>query len=291
MAMKVSWFFKEALISLKRNWVMSLAAITTVALSLLIVGVFAFTALTLDQMISSLEREVEVEAFLKDTATTQEINDLQHKIFNWSEVDKVRYISKEEALRRFRREHPELTQEIGDVNPLPASFQVQLKDPHDVEKVAKRLEKVEIVEEVEYGKKIVKKLFAATNAIRLVGTVFILLLSFVSLALITITIRLAIFARRQEVAIMRLVGASNWFIRLPFLLEGMIEGLIGALLATIIIFFLRTSFFLRIKESLKFLPIEFSSLLFFQVSFGLIVAGLTIGALGSTIALRKYLKV
>lgn len=289
--MKVSWFIREALISLRRNWVMSLAAITTVALSLLIVGVFAFTALTLDQMISNLEKEVEVEAFLKDDATTQEINELQAKIFNWQEVEKVNFISKEKALEIFRKEHPDLTKELEGVNPLPASFQIRLKNPRDVEKVAKRLEKEEIVEEVEYGKKIVKKLFAATNAIRLIGMVFILLLSFVSLALIAITIRLAIFARRQEIAIMRLVGASNWFIRLPFLLEGMIEGFVGALLATLLVYILRVSFFARIKEAIAFLPISFSPLLFWQVSFGLMIAGISIGALGSTIALRRYLKV
>jgi cell division transport system permease protein len=288
---RVSWFLKEAFISLRRNLVTSFAAITAVALCLFVLGVFGLFILEVGQIISSLESDVEVVAFLKDTATTQEINDLQHQIFNWPEIDKMKYVSKEEALRRFRKEHPDLTQEIGDVNPLPASFEIQLKDPHNVEKVAKRLEKVEVVEEVKYGKKYVRNLFKLTSTLRKIGLLFIILLLFVSVTLIAITIRLAIFARRQEVAIMRLVGASNWFIRLPFLLEGMIEGFAGSALASIVIYLLWIFFFPWIEKALPFLPFEMSYMLVFQIIFGLIVFGLTIGALGSTIALRRYLKV
>ncbi len=293
MVMRISWFFKEAIISLKRNWVMSMAAISTVALSLLVLGLFAFVALTLDDLITSFERQVEIEVFLKDEAPFQEVQALQEKIISWKEVKNVKYVSKEEALRKFKekyKDNPEMIEAIPG-NPLPASFQISLKNPKNVVRVAKRLEGRKEIDEVKYGQQVVEKLFAVTKVVRMIGLLFILLLGFASLSLIVITIRLAIFARRNEVSIMRLVGASNWFIRLPFLLEGMGQGLIGAIIAIILIHFTRVTFFEKIAKSLSFLPISFGFDLFLKLSASLIVAGLCIGALGSSIALRRFLKV
>jgi cell division transport system permease protein len=291
--MKVSWFLKEALISLRRNWVMSLAAISTVALSLLVVGIFAFVALSLEQIITNLERQVEVEAFLEDGATFNEIQVLQDKIISWEEVKKLDFISKDKALEIFKerfKDQPDMLKGLtSDV--LPASFKISLKDPHDAKSVAGRLKREGIVEDVTYGADVAERLFVVGRVLRWVGLIFILVLGFASLSLIAITIRLAIFARRHEVAIMRLVGASNWFIRLPFLFEGMAQGLLGAVLAGGGLYLLKRLFFEQVVKLLAFLPITMDSRLFINVNLGLLVAGLCIGALGSTIALRRFLKV
>ncbi len=272
---------------------MSLAAISTVALSLLVVGIFAFVALSLEQIITNLERQVEVEAFLEDGATFNEIQVLQDKIIGWGEVKKLEFISKDKALEIFKerfKDQPDMLKGLtADV--LPASFKISLKDPHDAKSVAERLKKEVIVEDVTYGADVAERLFIVGRVLRWVGLVFILVLGFASLSLIAITIRLAIFARRHEVAIMRLVGASNWFIRLPFLFEGMTQGFLGAVLAGGGLYLLRRLFFERIVDLLAFLPIIMSSRLFINVNLGLLVAGLCIGALGSTIALRRFLKV
>lgn len=291
--MRVSWFLKEAFVSLRRNWVMSLAAVSTIALSLLVVGVFAFVALSLDQVITNLERQVEVEAFLEDGATFNEIQALQDKIIGWEEVKKLDFISKDKALEIFKerfKDQPDMLKGLtSDV--LPASFKISLKDPYDAKNVARELKKEAIVEDVTYGADVAERLFVVGRVLRWVGLVFILVLGFASLSLIAITIRLAIFARRHEVAIMRLVGASNWFIRLPFLFEGMVQGLLGAILAGGGLYLLRRLFFEQVVKLLSFLPITMSSRLFLNVNFGLLVVGLCIGALGSTIALRRFLKV
>lgn len=291
--MRVSWFFVEAFKSIKRNWVMSLASILTVALSLSVVGVFMFGTITLNELIGTFEKQVEIEVFLLDSAEPKAVESLQEKIISWSEIDTVRYISKEEALERFKqryKDQPELIENLPG-NPLPASFVVRLKDPKQVEKVAKRFDGNEIVDEVEYGKKYVDRLFEAIKVIRYAGITFITLLAFVSIVLIVLTIRLAIYARRQEIAIMRLVGASNWFIRIPFIIEGCVQGFIGALLAAGSLYLLKISVFQNIKEQLLWLPLKFEVSLLLQISEGLVIGGLAIGAIGSTIALRRFLKV
>ncbi len=291
--MRVSWFLGEAITSLKRNWEISLAAIYNVALSLLIVGVFSLVVLTLNQFVTRLENQVEIEAFLVDGASFDTIQALQDKIISWAEVKDVKYISKEEALERFKqlyKDQPDMWKNLSG-NPLPASYQITLKNPRDVEEVASRLRKEQVVESLDYGQQIVKRLFSVTSTLRTVGLVFIILQGFVSISLIGLTIRLAIYARRNEVAIMRLVGASNWFIRLPFLLEGMLQGIIGSMVAIIVIYFLKIGFFESIVQQLKFLNITFASALFIKVSIGLLLGGMAIGAFGSTLSLRRYLKV
>lgn len=291
--MKVSWFVKEAFISLKRNWVMSLAAIATVTLSLFVAGIFAFIVLTLNELVGKYEKQVEIKVFLKDTADPATIQKLQDEIVSWQEIEVVLYVSKEEALERFKqqfKDQPDLIENLPG-NPLPASFEIRLKDPQLIDKVAARFDGRPEVYLVEYGKAYVEKFFQVIRVIRYTGTVFIALLSFVSVVLIVLTIRLAIFARRQEIAIMRLVGASNWFIRLPFVIEGCVQGILGALFAGGAIYILKVTFFEKLKEQVLWLPISLDITIFWQVMFGILLGGLAIGAFGSGIALRRFLKV
>lgn len=291
--MRFSWFFLEAFKSMIRNGLMTIASVLTIALSLFLVGLFTFASVTINQTIGSFEKQLEIEVFLKDEASPQDIQSLQDTINSWSEVETVTYISKEEALQRFKeryKDHPELIENIQG-NPLPASFVIRLKDPQKVEEVAKRFDGNPAVEDVEYGQKYVKRLFEALKVIRYSGFAFILLLAFVSIILISITIRLAIFARRQEISIMRLVGASNWFIRLPFVIEGCIQGLLGALVAAAGIYIIRATVLEKLRSQILWLPINFSSTLFWQITAGLVLGGLALGAIGSAVAMRRYLRV
>lgn len=290
--MRFSWFFVEAVKSMIRNGLMTFASILTIGLSLFIVGLFTFALVTINQTLGSFEKQLEIEVFLKDDASPQTVQELQDRINSWEEVETVSYISKEEAIQRFKeryKDHPELIENISG-NPLPASFVIRLKDPQKVEEVAKRFDGNPAVEDVEYGQKYVKRLFEVLRVIRFSGFAFIMLLALVSIILISITIRLAIFARRQEISIMRLVGASNWFIRLPFIIEGCLQGILGSFLAAAGVYAVRVTVLESLRSQILWLPLNFSMTLFWQISFGLLVGGLALGSLGSAIAMRRYLR-
>ncbi len=312
--MKISpiYFTKEALSSFRRNLVQSIAAITTVALCLMVVGLIIIVLFVGGELIKNIESKVEIEVFLEGpemtTASsavtkTELVDQVQLTIKSWSEVKTVQYLSKEDALEEFRetfKDSPDVLNQITD-NPLPASYRISLNDPRDVDKVAQRLEELPNIQglvgdpetNIKYGQDTVEKLFALTRWISYAAAGFASLLIFVSLVLITNTIRLAIFARRKEIAIMRLVGASSWFVRWPFLLEGMIEGLIGAGIAVMILTVVWRTFFANLASGkvLAFMAFPFDEVAFAQLAMMLLLSGAMIGALGSVIALRRFLRV
>ncbi len=269
------------------------------------------------QVIKKLEDKVEIEVFLEGldgpapaagtTAGTvgrwDQAQQFGNTVRAWDEVEKVEYISKERALEIFKknfRNSPEVISQI-EGNPLPASYSISLKNPRDVEKVANRIKKLPYIKEisgdaeknVKYGRDTVRKLFQVTRWISIAAAGFATLLIFVSLVLITNTIRLAIFARRKEIGIMRLVGASSWFIRWPFLLEGMLEGLTGALIAIFVLTGLWRTFFANLATGkvFAFLTFNFDQSAFIRLAFLLALSGAAIGAAGSFIALRRFLKI
>lgn len=287
------YFLKESLTSFRRNWVMSTAAIVTVAVSLLVVGGVIIGASTISNIIKNEEQKVEIVTFIKDGTPPESVDALKGEVSSWSGIKSVAYVSKDEALRRLRvqlKDAPEMLQAM-EGNPLPASLEVRLSDPHQVQSVAAKLKGRPELDEVRYGQDYVSKLFAVSRVIRGAGVAFVGLLSFASLVLIANTIRLAIFARRREVGIMRLVGASNWFIRWPFLLEGVMQGTIGAVLAIGTLYLLKMTVLSWLVTTLPFLSLRFDSTLFAQLVFGLTLGGMFIGASGSAVALRRFLRV
>lgn len=287
------YFSKEALVSFRKNLVMSIASVSTVAVSLLLIGIFVIVAFTVQNIIESIEKKVEIQAFLKDEATEEQVANLQQQIATMKEVKEVKYVSKDEALERLKqdlKDNPEMLNALQG-NPLPASLEIKLENPQEVDVIAKRIEGRQEIDELKYGQQIVGKLFAVTNVIRVIGIVLVSLLIFASLVLIANTIRLALFARRKEIAIMRLVGASNWFIRMPFLMEGIFQGFIGSLLAVMVIYFTKLTLFDKAKEILPFFPVEISQGFFYQIIGILILFGILIGAIGSLFAIRRFLKV
>jgi len=288
------YFVNEALVSLRRNLVMSIAATTTVAISLLVLGSFVTMSLMLGNVLDQTEREVGlVKVFLKDAAAQEQVKSLQDKTVTMKDVDAVDYVSKEQALERLKAKmkgHPEIFQEMQG-NPLPASLEIRVKHPEAAKTVAGALRGDAAIDEIKYSSQLIDRLVASTSIIRWLGYLFIGLLTFASLVLIANTIRLAIHSRRREVAIMRLVGASNWFIRWPFLLEGIFQGVVGALIAVILLSVANEAIFDRIRSILSFLPLTASQNFFFNLVAALALAGIAVGSLGSLLALRRYLKV
>jgi len=292
----VSYYVKEALVSFKRNGVMSIAAISTVAISLFFIGFFVILAMIFNTKFGHLETEANVSVYLKETVTTDQTTGLQKTILSMKEVESAKYISKGEALKRFKtrmKDSPGLLDALSG-NPLPASFEVKFKEefrtPDSVDKLRDRLKNKEEVDEI-IGQEVVKRLFAIASVARWIFVTVIGLLCFAAITLIVNAIRLAIYARRKEIEIMRLVGASNWFIRWPFIIEGMTSGLIGAFTATLLLLIANSQLFQRVENIVPFLSFSVDQTNFVYIVLSLFIVGMLIGAIGSGLALRKFLRI
>ena len=219
----------------------------------------------------------------------------------------VRYKSQDEALEEYKetmsnRNAADAVAALDGENPVPASLVIKLNDPQQVEATANKLiadedfiavadDPDDVGTSVQYGRETVERLFSVTNYIRIGAIVLVALLTFVAFVFINNTIRLAISARRREIAIERLVGASNGFIRGPFVAEGMLEALIGSILAVAALHFGMGALVPRLENSLQFLSFTLSQRIVLETYAGLVVIGLILGTFGSIIAMRRYLKV
>jgi len=290
----VGYFFKESLKSLFRNGMMSVASIVTVAVSLLICGVFWLLLLNVNHIATALESDVEIRAFIKEDVSGDEADQLRQEIAAFPGTLEVVFVSKEEALEEMKKQFGDdqgLLAALDGKNPLPDSLVVKTKSPSDVIPIAQRLESNPLLEKVRYGKGIVEKLFALINWVRLLGVGMIILLAIGAVVLIAITIRLTVYARRREVTIMKYVGATDWFIRWPFILEGMILGLIGSLAASGALYWAYMVLLDNLSASLGFVKLVRQPEMLWQMSFGLIALGTFLGAAGSVISLRRFLRV
>jgi cell division transport system permease protein len=275
-----------------RNGVMSLAATATMILMLLLLAGFWVIQTGLTAGLEFVEQKVQVVAELKEPVAPILIDDLQARVAAMPEVASVEFVSKEEAIARFRERekqkgHEDLTQFL-DTNPLPASLQVTLKDPNVYGNVVEFLRKQSTVEKVDPVESYVNRLLTVTTILRTAGLVILGLVGLTVLFIIINTIRLAVVARAEEIEIMRLVGASDAFVRWPFIFEGALVGAIGAAV-TLVLFALvadplsgvMTSFF-------EVLPLQLGSLVR-DVVVLTVGAGLGLGSLGAWLSVRSYL--
>jgi cell division transport system permease protein len=292
---RISFFLKEAFGSLKRNYFMTIAALVTVFLSIVVLGGVLVFVYTTDALLAEVESKVEITVYLVTDPDPEpsEIEAMQGEIMGWSEVKSSTFVSKEDALERLKedfKDNPEILEGLTG-NPLPASFEIALNDPQTVETVAGRFDGDPIVDEVSYGKEIADKIFSFTSQARNFLLIFIVLLGIVAILLISNTIRLSIFARKREVEIMKLVGATNWFIRWPFLIEGVTVGFFGALFAAVVVLVANSFLVGKIRGSMPFMAVPLDAVPYVIVTLVLLAVGVVIGAVGSGIGLRRFLKV
>lgn len=290
----MKYFFKEALKSMKRNGLMTLASISTVALSLFMLGVFLCGVMNLNNMASNLENQVQLSVYLKDGLTTEQIMETGKQIKAIPNLKQLEFVNKEQAMKDFKErlgEQQQLVNALDGVNPLPNSYVLTFENPEDVKTTAKLVTTFSGVESTHYGQDIIEELFRITQVIRFGGIVLIAFLAGATLFIISNTIRLTVFARRKEIAIMKYVGATNGFIRWPFLIEGMLLGLIGAIIAVACVGWLYNFITLEVARSLAFFPLVPMFPFFYDVILYLLAGGIVVGAIGSTISLRQYMKV
>ncbi|WP_378950464.1 permease-like cell division protein FtsX [Pelosinus sp. sgz500959] len=290
----IEYFIKEAVSSIRRNGLMSFASISTVALSLLILGMFLIMVLNLNNMASNLESQVQVSVYLQDGLSDVQMREIGTKITKLPGVNQVIFVAKEEAMSRFKErlgEQQSILKALDGNNPLPNAFEVKMDSPEKVKPVAQAIAQIKGVENAKYGQEVVEQLFTLTRMIRIFGVILIGFLALAALFIISNTIRLTVFARRREIGIMKYVGATDWFIRWPFLLEGIILGFGGALLAVVLLNQTYGALIHQVYESLAFLPLIPQYPFINYISIVLLLIGTIIGALGSTISLRKFMQV
>lgn len=288
------YFFKEAFKSIFRNGWMSVASIATVTVSLIILGAFVLVVANTNYIAAQMESDVEIAAYLELDAPDEETDNLREVVSDMEGVAEVNVVPKEEGLAKlsnqFGKDH-DLMGAMGGENPLPDYIVVKAEDPENVPVLAKEIEELEYIESVDYGQGVVERLFSLTNWIRVGGLVTIGLLAAATVFLIAITIRLTIFARKKEIEIMQCVGASKWFIRAPFFLEGMFLGLVGSLLASIVLYFSYNMLVEQISSTLSFLPVVTDFNLLISILLVVLVAGPLVGTIGSMFSLRRFLQV
>ena len=290
--MRTKLFFSEAVRSIGANFSTTIAATMTVLIGMFLLGLFIALFSWVNSWTDHVRKDVIVKVFFVQDATEQQINAVRSKALTFPETKGVVFISKEEALERMKERYPDLTQNLSS-NPLPPAFEVTPKDADQVKALADRLQPLPTgVDKVDYAEKKTQRILAVTNVIKYIFLLGSLILLAASTILIANTIRLSIFSRRREVEVMKLVGASNWFIRGPFMLEGVICGLIGAL-AAVVLLVLAKEFALPVIEghSSTFREDDVQALSFPVVAIILVGVSLLVGAAGSGITLRRFLQI
>jgi cell division transport system permease protein len=296
--MRFGFFLKEALRGLSRSSAPALAATLTVLLTALVLGVFIPIVQATTGTANEVRGRVVVDVFIKEGATAQERQQLRSAIESTQNVKSVEFISKAEALERAQEKNPKAFKEGSELlgaNPLPASFRVTPDDPDRLSTIVDRLApngepQLAAIDEVRNREEDTDKILSATGLVKILTAGLAALLVFASIALIANTIRLSIFARRREVEVMKLVGATNWFIRWPFVIEGVIVGFMGGVLAVLLLTIAKETFIDPLSDRFALLAapdtIDFPLLIVL-----LLVACVAVSAAGSGITLRRFLRV
>jgi len=284
---------KTAWKHIRRSPYQSLAAVLIMFLTFLIATIFTLVAGGSQIVLRYFESRPQVTAFFKDEATAGQIDTLKAKLIQTGKVEETKFISKEEALQIYREQNKDepLLLEMVTANILPASLEVSIKNIIDIDQVAGVLKNDTTVEEVVFQEDVVEALYRWTGSIRKIGIGLISVLSLVSFLIILVIIGMKITIRKSEIEILQLIGASNSYIRAPFVLEGIIYGVGGAVLAwglSYILLLYATPFIIKFLVGIPVLPVSYY---FMLIVLGIeMLAGFIIGSLGSFIAVRRYLK-
>ena len=290
--MRTKLFVSEAVRSIGANISTTVAATMTVLIGMFLLGLFIALFSWVNSWTDHVRKDVIVKVFFVQDASETQINAVRSKVVTFPETKDAVFISKEEALRRMKQKYPELTDNLSS-NPLPAAFEVTPKNADQVKAIADKLQPLPAgVDKIDYAEKKTERILAVTNVIKYIFLLGSLILLAASTILIANTIRLSIFSRRREIEVMKLVGASNWFVRGPFMLEGVICGLIGAVTAVVLLV-LAKELALPVIEghSSTFSESDVHALSFPLTALILVGVSLMIGAAGSGITIRRFLQV
>ena len=280
----MSLALREAMLGFKRAPVLSALSVTTIAFSLFAFGLFSLVALNIRNTLRNVESRVEIRAFLVDSTPPESIAAAMGDIGVYTEVARVEYVTPEQALERARKELGEFN-DVFEAGVLPGSIDVRLRDgfrdPNTVKQIADRIKDYSFIDDVRFGEEWVKKLYSIRNVATAAGIILGLAFAAVAIIVIGATIRMAVMARSREISIMRLVGATDGFIRRPFLIEGFVKGVLGGAMA------LALTYVASSLISRYFIQTEF-----FGVRLALLglLGGAIIGVVGSAVSVGRQIR-
>lgn len=290
----IEYYIREVFISLRRNNWMSVASIGTVAVSLFIFGMFLMMVMNMNKLAENMESQVQINVYLLDKVDREQARDIEKDLKEIEGVESVGFVTKDEAMERFKDrlgDQKTLLDALDETNPLPDSFEVTVTNPDLVKSAAEKMEKLDGVECAKYGQDVMEHLFEITRLLRIFGFTLMLVLAFATLFIISNTIRLTVFARRKEIAIMKYVGATDWFIRWPFVMEGMVLGLFGSIIAAMVLRTAYTAMAEKVYETLAFFPLIPEQPFLTYITIVVVISGMVVGAIGSAVSIKKFLKV
>lgn len=287
--------FGDAFKSLKRNSAISVASMFTVLITFVILGIFLLIAQNANLAISGIQSKIEIQVYLKDDITLINQRDIQVTLDEQSGVSDVSYESKEDAFNKFEestKENKGLLQGYTlEKNPFPASYIVKIDDPSQIDGIISNVKDMNGVESIENQQDLINTITGIVKGVRVVGLVLFIILVAVSIFLIMNTTKLAVYARRREVSIMKFVGATDWFIRWPFIIEGMIIGLVGTVLSSFAVFGLYKIVVNKIVSQMILVNLVNPSYVLTNMVWQFAIGGIIVGGIASYGALRKFLVV
>jgi cell division transport system permease protein len=291
-----SWgyYLTEALHSILRNAWMSFASTGAVAVTLFVLGSFMLLNFNVEYLTNEIKGQVEIIAYVDEQLPAEDVDRLRVSLIRLDKVEEVRFVSRQEALQRLKEDlGEEMVAGFEDArrNPLRDSFEIRTIVPEDIPAVAAELESLPGIARVDYGTLVVERLFQFTDAVKWVGLFFMGGLALTALFLIANTIRLTVVARSAEIMIMKFVGATEWFVRWPFLIEGLALGSIGALVTVLALGYLYGQTVAMAQAYLSFLPLVPPQEIVGRTATVLLLLGGVIGGTGSLLSMRRYLKV
>ena len=291
----INYFIVDALKSIKRNITVSFAAMLTVLVTFFVLGTFTLVGLNFNKTIEDVADKIEIKVYLQDDIKLVNQREVEIKLAEQEGVKAVTYESKDEAFTKLKKD---LEGNSGmlegyslENNPLASSYIVTLEDASYASNVTKAVEDMTGVESVTNQQELIEKISRVVDFVQILGVILFFVFIGVSIFLIMNTIKLAVYSRRREVGIMKFVGATDWFIRWPFVIEGIIIGAIGSLLATAVLYFIYRGVFGFIASNLLIANLVPVSFVLTTLLGGFLLGGILVGAIGSIAALRKFLVV
>ena len=291
----ITYFIKDAFTSIKRNRTISIASVITVLITFFVLGIFMLVATNINKGINSVQNKIELKIYLKDDIKLIDQREIEIKLRELDGVKDVVYASKEDEYKNFEAttdgNQGLLKGYSFENNPFNASFTVKLESPEYTSAISEAIKDFEGIETINDQQKLVDKIIGIVNGIKVVGGGLFVILIGVSIFLIMNTTKLTVFSRRREVGIMKFVGATDWFIRWPFVIEGMVIGVIGATLACVGLFFAYNWLFKWLGSQLISISLVPVAYILTTLSWEFMLGGIVVGGIASIIALRKFLVV